>query len=392
MKEVSSRIGSNINRIIDSNYAVLDTMSVYLKNAKVGAFSDVEPVVKSQQDYWNYEDIMLIDENGKVYTIDGKEVTLTGDIYLQDAVLNKTQSLSMYQMVNGKECIVFAIPLDSIVVGGMKMVALAASYDSSAFDKLLSMSSFNEQAYSHIIRKNGTIVVRSNPTDSIDMGYNVLSTISNYEIDNDTSFSKLQKDINENKQGQIGFTTTTGERYYMVYTPINPEDWYLLTFVPANVVNAKSDLLLKITLLMIAAIILVLAMLLIFLGYSFYSNKKKLDKMAYVDEITDGNTIQKFYELTDIFLSNRKQSYAIIYTNIVKFKIMNDQFGREVCDTILRELYHFINSSLNKDECIARISADNFVILIEYDDEKKMIERFFEWYTKAENYTKKNHQ
>ncbi|MEG0366627.1 MAG: GGDEF domain-containing protein, partial [Coprobacillus sp.] len=392
LKEVSSRIGSNVNRIIDGNYAVLETMSVYLKNAKVDSFSDVEPVVKEQQDYWNYENIMLINEKGKAYTVEGKEVTLTGDVYLQDAVLNKTNSLSMYQMVDGKECIVFAIPLDDMVVGDMKMVALASSYDASVFDKTLAMTSFSEQAYSHIIRKDGTIVVRSNSSESIQMGYNILSTISNYSIDSDTSFSKLQKDIAENKQGQIGFTTTNKQRYYMVYTPVHPEDWYLLTFVPVSVVNAKSDLLLRITLLMIAAIILVFAMLLILLGYSFYSNKKRLEKMAYVDSITEGNTIQKFYELSEMYLSNKKQSYAIIYTNIVKFKIMNDQFGREVCNTILKELYHFINSSLNKDECIARISADNFAILVEYNDEKFMINRFLEWYTNAENYTSMNHQ
>ncbi len=383
LQEIFERIGSNINKTIKENYAVLDTMRVYLENANVSTFGAIEPVVKAQQNYWNYKDIMLIDKSGKAYSIQGTEISLTGDVYLQEAVLNQTQSSSMSQVINGKESIVFAIPLNSMIIDGKEMAALVASYDAVSFDDILSMNSFQGQAYSHIIRKNGTIVVRSRSEASIEMGYNVLSTIKNTVLDDKEQYSKMISDFQENKTGQIGFTIDN-VRNYMVYTAIDPEEWYLLTIVPVAVVNAKSDLMLNMTIVLIAAIITVFAALIAYMIYSFKQNKKRLENIAYVDDITQGNTFQKFSELADKYLLEDKETYAIIYTNISKFKVMNDQLGRETCNLILKTLYHYISTPLEEGECMGRISSDNFAILVKYKDEMTMIQRFKEWFEKAE--------
>ncbi|MEG0368113.1 MAG: hypothetical protein RR585_14820, partial [Coprobacillus sp.] len=219
LQEVSERIGSNITRIINNNYSVLDSMSTYVGNEnRDHTFATINQIVSDQKNDWGYEGIMFIDVKGNAYTSDGQSIQLTTDVYFQNSVLKKENALSMYQVVNGKECVMFSVPLNNVKISGIQMNALVSSYDAATFDQVLSMSSFSEQAYSHIVSKDGTIVVRSTSPATKEMGYNILSTLEGSQFDDYSDFNTMKSDIANNKNGQIGFTID-GEKYYMVYTP-----------------------------------------------------------------------------------------------------------------------------------------------------------------------------
>lgn len=390
LQEIARRIGNNIDNIIDTNYAALNTIASIMQNYETDSFADVKPIVQTQQQYWNYLDVMLIDESGKAYNSEGTKVSLDNDAYFHSAVIDKKQGISTTQMINNQECILFVVPLEDMVIGGKNMVAMAASYDPATFDQTLSMSSFSGQAYSCIISNAGTVVVRSSAQNSIKFGYNVLSTIEESKMDSGDNISQVKTGMAANQEGQIGFTQN-GIRYYMVYSPLTPENWYLTTFVPANVVNERSDMLLRITLVLCGVISAAFAGLIAFLMYSSYRNKIKLEQIAYVDDVTGGNTIQKFYELAQEALDvPDRPPYVLVYTNLQKFKVLNEQFGRRACDIILQQFSDIVNSSLKNRECMGRVTADNFCILLQYESEAVLLKRFSAWYNQGEAYVDDN--
>ena len=49
--------------------------------------------------------------------------------------------------------------------------------------------------------------------------------------------------------GVVDYRDKEGRRVYMAYTPLGNSEWYLMGFVPVEVVNAKSELLMRTTLL-----------------------------------------------------------------------------------------------------------------------------------------------
>lgn len=384
LQEVTKRIGNNINRIIDSNYAVLDTLAAVMVNQNISSFEAVRPVVEIQKGYWNFKEIMLIDGNGVAYNSSGREISISSDVYLQNAVINKKQSMSASQMVGNEETVVFAIPLDNMVIDGKTMVAMASSYAPDVFDQVLAMTAFEGKATCNIIGKDGSNIVRSSSQYALRTGYNLLTSLETAQFVGKDSVEQILNDMKANKVGQVQFTYE-GAESYMVYTPINPEDWYLTTFVPVEIVNAKSDMLLNITVLLCGSITLLFAGLMAFLTYNFYRNQNKLEQIAYVDEVTGGNTIQKFYELAQIALSEPGHpKYALIFTNIEKFKILNEQIGRRTCDTILKTFYDCVQESLIGKECMGRLSADNFCVLLQLENEEALLARFAGWYEKGE--------
>ena len=148
MQEVSRRIVSNIDRIIEDNFAVLHSMATVSKTVGGQSMEDLSEVLLNYQEKWHYERVMLIDAQGRAYDVDGTEAFLSLDDNVRQKLISGQDSMSTAQMINNKEHILFSVPVQGIELEGKPIVSLVATYDPLYFDKSLSMESFNQQAYS----------------------------------------------------------------------------------------------------------------------------------------------------------------------------------------------------------------------------------------------------
>lgn len=380
LQEISKLLGDNASRIISDNFSVLGTTAMVLKNSGADSFEEIQFDSLNQQEYWKYDSVFLVDAKGIAYDSNGNSTALGNETFLRDVIVNDKPAMSSSVVVNGKDCVIFAIPMQGLTIGGTEICAIAASYDLSTFDQILSMTAFDGEAYAHIIQRDGSVVIRSSSENAEQTGYNILNLFSTVEMNGGSSFEMLKKDIIAGKSGMVTYTIDD-TRKYMAYTPLASQEWYLLTFVPVSVVNAKSELLLRITLLLCGLITLSFGILLAFLAVSFYRHKRSLEQIAYVDPITGGNTIQKFYEDAKILLEKPIGGvpYCMVFMNIDKFKVLNEQFGKKKCDELLCAIDHGITIDLAEDECMGRQFADNFCILARYEDEAMLTERFIRW-------------
>ena len=261
LQEISRQIAGNASRNIQDNFAVLGTISSVLKSSGVKTYEALQPEVLAQQTFWNYKDILLIDGNGNAYDAHGNVVLLSGDEYLREAVVNRRRAMSPSQVINGTECIVFVIPLNGLVINGTPMYALAATYDLATFDHIISVNVFSGRGYVHIIQKDGAMVIRSSSQYAPQTGYNLLSSLSSVMMEDGMSLPQIKADMGMGNSGVVAYSDKEGRRVYMAYTPLGNSEWYLMGFVPVEVVNAKSELLMRTTLLLCAAITLAFAML-----------------------------------------------------------------------------------------------------------------------------------
>ncbi|MEG0026742.1 MAG: EAL domain-containing protein [Raoultibacter sp.] len=390
MMEISKQIGTNASKTIDDNFSVLSTVAAVLEDPRINTYAQLQSLINRQRNLWHYEKMLLIDSSGVAYDDQGKTVVLENTECVRNAVINRVPSLTTSQVIAGQESVVFAIPLNDVVIEGKTMLALATSYDSATFDTLLSMTAFEGQGYAHIVRGDGSVVIRSSSPNALETGYNILNSLSSATLIGKKSWDDVKADIASGGNGQIEFSMGS-EREYMTYLPLATQGWSLLTFVPVSAVNAKSNILMNITLLLCGSIALSFSLLTVFLVLTFYRSRKKLERIAYVDSVTGGNTIERFYELANACLKAvDKDRHALIYVNIEKFKLLNEQFGKDACDEILRSIECGISSDLGKHECVGRQAADNFCVLVRYETEDLMAHRFEAWCENAERTMEEN--
>ena len=380
LHEVSKQISYNANRAINNNFAVLGLVSTVLKNSNISTQAQFQSIVQAQRELWSFQNILLIDQDSIAYDAYGKKIILGNDLPLQEAILDKKPSMFTSKVIDGKECIVFLIPLDVLVIENKPMHALAVAYDLHTFDQILSLNAFDGQSYAHIVKNNGTVVIRSSAIEAPKLGYNVISALE-YSVANiGDTVSKMKSDLLVGKSGFINYDLA-GVAKYMIYTPLPSKDWALITIVPVAAVSAKSQVFLRTTLIICGLITLTFALLLAILLRSSYKHRRHLEQIAYIDPVTGGHTRQKFIELVkDTLRQSTTSPHALIFTNIEKFKVLNEQFGRKTCDHLLQRIHMIVSDDLSDTECIGRISADNYCILVKYRTEDALIARINQWY------------
>lgn len=94
-----------------------------------------------------------------------------------------------------------------------------------------------------------------------------------------------------------------------------------------------------------------------------------LYEIAYTDELTGIGNAKMFYSQTSQRLQNKgKNQYAVIYFDIDNFKIINDTFGYEFGDQVLRQVANILCGQLGKQDLCSRFSNDYFAVLRLYQD------------------------
>lgn len=128
------------------------------------------------------------------------------------------------------------------------------------------------------------------------------------------------------------------------------------------------------TVIIVLFLITVLVMVIIIMTKNHHN--KEIKKVAYHDSITGGWNYNKFKVDAQALLKNAKsREYAMIYLDINKFSYINDTFGYNAGDLILAEVAKELDRVIKDTECCARLSADNFVCLLEYESNEAMIQR-----------------
>jgi len=94
---------------------------------------------------------------------------------------------------------------------------------------------------------------------------------------------------------------------------------------------------------------------------------EQVRQLAIVDELTGLMNRRGFMMLAEHQrnLADRKgTSLALVYLDIDRFKLINDQFGHEEGDRALRELSAVLLHTFRRSDVVARLGGDEFIVLM----------------------------
>jgi diguanylate cyclase (GGDEF)-like protein len=104
-------------------------------------------------------------------------------------------------------------------------------------------------------------------------------------------------------------------------------------------------------------------------------------QLARTDSLTGAYNRRAFYSLAEMeILRSRRYShpFTIAYFDLDDFKTVNDRFGHQVGDAVLREFARNIQANTRETDLLARLGGDEFAILLPETDEagtKKVIRK-----------------
>lgn len=95
------------------------------------------------------------------------------------------------------------------------------------------------------------------------------------------------------------------------------------------------------------------------------------------DDVTGGKNKKEFERVAAMLLKGEGK-FVVVYANIDRFKLINDAYGDDIGDDVLRKVHQIIDDELLRwDEASGRIMADNFGMLMRYHSLQKLEHRLF---------------
>lgn len=103
--------------------------------------------------------------------------------------------------------------------------------------------------------------------------------------------------------------------------------------------------------------------------------KQELTYRSNYDVLTGSYNIEKFIKyVTDVVKNQAQDHFAIVVLDVNRFKAINDIYGRDIGDEILRHIARIVDLNLNIFDAYCRMSGDVFAICIQYKEESDLVE------------------
>ena len=309
--------------------------------------------------------LIFLQENGKAITTDGTKLRVDMPSKLLLDLRNgynigKLVSLDYNQ--KKKDGYLVAIPCQEYTINGETYTAIGTLYDHSKLDSMLSVKSYNGNAYLFMLDNDGNITYTNQKEDKFFRNYFLLKHLKGDQAITEEEADSLQKKLDGREQGVE--LVESDKPYYLGYCPIENNNTMLICIVEKSVVdNVLKDYQKTIgfTTLLMAGFILLL-----FAGLFYSISRRSLaEQKAEYEKRNNEIQTQAMKEMEE---SNKKLKKA---KDITTEALQTAENANKAKTDFLSNMSHDIRTPMNAIigmTSLIRHDAGNKAKVIEYAD------------------------
>ena len=380
MLETYEQVNKTFTMFAQRNWNVLTDWGGYLRKMAGPETATQWKNFEEEKKTWNYSDFYMANENGDYWTVDGREGL--GSENIQDVFTALQVAgepiVSSYTATSGIRKVVFAVPVDPITMNGVTYTSLAVSYDNDTIEEMIGGRAYGGRSDCYIIYPNGDIMLSEVPKCEITAWMkNLFDYLEiNTEV-NETYLREMQEQTLQGGSGSVPYRFK-GRNYYLVYQPVGFQDLTIVGIVERNVVDAGMRkvqcvtifLLVFLALAVVAALVRSVKTDLRFVlaeqEEAFHresTERQKMEDLANTDGLT-GLSNERFFNATLQKKEQAGEPFALFYLDLDRFKPVNDTYGHDVGDQLLKEVAARLQRCVRKSDYAFRIGGDEFALMV----------------------------
>lgn len=387
LDEISAHNVSSINDKISSDLILLNEVAERFSASEKSYDEFISGLVTTAGQH-GFKRMGVVDNNGSAHSTDGLSLNISNDDYIVRAFAAQNVISDVFPDISdGKQIFVYAVPIYDNMSTSVRAVLFAVC-DTRSFRVHFSESAFNGEGYSYIVKANGATVTDSAQPSSFKNMTNVFTSMLR-SGDNAEAVEQMRSDMSNGVQkGLVIFSNMITK--YMNYESLGINDWYMLSVVPTDVMNAYRNNIMYLTYITIAVIILVTIVLTIALFRTERIKNKQLEEVLYVDSLTGGMSFAKFCLDAPAMIEKSTDKAACVMVDLDNFKLINNLYGRAVGDEIILHTYKVFKNIVGDNGLLTRRVADRFYALIFFKDEEELNNKLSGFITKLKTSWKKS--
>lgn len=235
------------------------------------------------------------------------------------------------------------------------------------FEPLLSLAALGESGFSLIVRRDGTVVLGSEMSPG-SSAFELLER-ARFARENE-SFVSIKNAIKNGAHALVDYRLD-GAHKFLHFVPLNVNGWYMFSILPTAFVEQQARQLAWTSLGLVTCILLIFCGLICYLFRVRSVSNRRLFATAFVDPLTGAANFNSMCECFADNLAGLNGKAALVIFDIAKFKVINDLHGYERGNCVLQRVADVLRENMRPGESFCRSTADNFIMLLSYDDRRK---------------------
>ncbi len=276
---------------------------------------------------------------------------------------------------DNKICDMYSVPVRNS--SGTLLGVLSGDIDSFSFSSMPVVDIAGDRNCYFILNSDGRVLYCSAENKAgLSEGDDLLKLISDNKVSKEIEYYLNSVTEEEFKNINIGST-----EYMAAFSPMQGKDWTFAAIIPKSVVMSSFNTLIVFTVgaLGVMALLLTITSAIIALRIKQTNNEigdavEDSFRKLYVDSITGHDTVEKFRENYEAAMKDTASGHALISLDVDRFKAVNDTFGFDGGNEIIRQLSGVIKRSIGKNDFFMRSNGDLFYILAEFTENSSLAE------------------
>ena len=225
-------------------------MGDLLRRVRIGSFAfekmsqlvspQSEELIHNKLNRVDSATLFLVTPDQEIHYVEGQYLDALSQMDFTQGFTGK-ESISGVQHLDGQSNSAFVVITVPIWQEGEVAGLLGGVYPTHELAQALDFSCFNGQGYAHLIQSDGQFVIRSSHTGAADYDKSFFE-LEQQQFSKGYSFEQMVEMIQQRQSGIIHFSNGDGVERYACLVPTGINDWYIVSVVTKEALNAHADL------------------------------------------------------------------------------------------------------------------------------------------------------
>ncbi|MBQ8278252.1 MAG: GGDEF domain-containing protein [Roseburia sp.] len=357
MENMAINQRNQFDNYVAEKIQILQAMAAYPEVYEMDEKQQEQFIKRHSRDY-GFGHIFVMNTDGIGFYIDeGAHRDQKDEKFFDDVMENEVFVSDPYYTYSGTAFMTACVSIYN--PEGEKVGALCGAVNLTSLQDIIKTNEMILEGQCFILNMSGVYLTSDNPV-------RVANKVSIYSTKN-SELSLIREVITE-KQDKNGRIVLAGVEYEAILTYLHDYNWVIVQIIPVEEIEALYSFMTYFQLTLGVIVILLFAC---FIRIIYRWNKS--NEKIYTDAVTKGNSRAACYDLLESIENRRKQAVTIVYMDLNRFKYVNDTFGHDKGDELLRIFNAAMEQTFGRVGFVGRMGGDEFIAVL-LDETEEVVE------------------
>lgn len=237
MAGMNERIEMHFRTTIETQFEQLNSIADEISKLDKFDYESLSEKLADDAKWLDFPYLALYAENGNMEMITGRQLSLSDPSPFHESMLNGDNKVAVGVDASDNDIVLFGVKAAIPMSDGADSIAIIGALPCEYIIRTLSLAENDSLVYSHVIRRDGSFVIRSVDTQFDNYFEQLQSSVSKKsEMSAEAYISEIEAAM-QKREHYSTVLERVDSKVHLYCTALPTSEWYLITIMPYGTIN-----------------------------------------------------------------------------------------------------------------------------------------------------------